>query len=161
MALTIITITTVIIILLLVKFFGKKKTNTESFDIEISKSYERAGLPLLKLSFGGVVGHFLFDTGASTCVISSEMLKFSDYETKEGSVKLTTAGGETSGGRIISQLSYDGRYLGEYEFVILDEAIVTIRKNMGIELDGIVGRPFMERNKAKICYDKLKINLNA
>ena len=132
--------------------------------IKIPFKINKAGLIELNANLNGVPGRFIIDTGASSCVLSSEV--------KEKFKIVSTENPEFAKGLGTSEMKNDISYSNDYTFqstTLLNHPLIVLdlsNVNRSLEehdldkIDGIFGSDFLQRTNAAIYYSTSKIHLS-
>jgi hypothetical protein len=96
--------------------------------------------------------HLLVDTGADVSVINSKkLISTTEFEPRQ-KVRLKSVDGsvvETHG--LVKAQVMEGKLSIPIEFQL-------VNKQVDIEGDGILGRDFLQKIKAQICYESRRVN---
>lgn len=129
-------------------------------DIPIAYSIERIGLPLVVTS-GKPNLCFLIDTGATHNILFNfvyEHLKASFNATRENGLVMGINGEMKDTIQVETHLSFNSQKTSVLFSVIdSDKAVSQIQSETGIQLHGILGIPFLIKNKWILDFNKQKI----
>lgn len=129
--------------------------------IPIEYSLTKLGLPLIVTSTKPNLC-FLIDTGATHNILFSfvyEHLKDSFNATKEKCLVMGIDGEKKETMQIETQLSFSGQNSSVLFSVIdSDKAVAQIQSEIGIQIHGILGIPFLIDNKWILDFSNLKSN---
>ncbi len=132
----------------------------------LSVTFNRAGTPLVEVEILGVKRRFLFDTGASLTVVSSDLAKACGLRAvKDQATSIATGNRRTVESRptCVGQLTLGGIHIRNHPALILDSKRLTARF-LGIpflKIDGILGWNAIRRFRAVIDYERSTLTLSA
>lgn len=125
-------------------------------------SLNRAGLPLIITSSKPTLC-FLIDTGASHNVLFSFVYAefqhlFSAIEAKNNTTLMGIDGSTNNVSQVKGAITFEEKQ-SEVVFSVMDatEAISIVQKESGIQIHGILGKPFLVDNKWILDFNKLNI----
>lgn len=125
-------------------------------------SLNRAGLPLIITSSKPTLC-FLIDTGASHNVLFSFVYAefqhlFSALEAKNNTTLMGIDGSTNNVSQVKGAITFEEKQ-SEVVFSVMDatEAISIVQKESGIQIHGILGKPFLVDNKWILDFNKLNI----
>lgn len=123
---------------------GNKKPKYDT--ISLKESMDLCNLPVVTLMNNGNKFNFVFDTGATENHISESAMKnmIGTPSGKQVQVQGFTGSAETNGGKVVD-LIYKDRVFTTEIFVspALDNAFAEIKRNLGVQLHGIIGSTFL------------------
>lgn len=128
--------------------------------ISIRESMDLCNLPVITLTNNGQKFNFLFDTGASESHVSKSAIEMMSFRESNRTLRVQgfTGSAEACGAKVV-ELGYKERIFPVEVFVseALDESFAEIKRNLGVQIHGILGNIFF-RDYGYVCdFDELII----
>ena len=133
--------------------------------LSIKEAVMLTDFPILTFNNNGVKLRFLLDTGSNRNIIRSDILPslvITDRAESDESMKLHNIGDNTiSSNMYLICFNYDSLKF-RAAFLSVDECagFDKIKKESGVEVNGILGAPFMTKYKYILDLDNLKVKIN-
>lgn len=145
-----------------IRFLPKKtkKKSSEKEKIATVSFYMKNQLPVIKVKIGKKRFYFGVDTGAEVNVLNlNSKSKLSDFNLKAGEPKMMTSVSQEkslSESVIFDQFKVGGQTINDCQFVYMDFAAFNL--NNEIQLDGILGYPFLKEHLISFDFRRSKLN---
>lgn len=125
---------------------------------------EKLRMPLLMAKVGNVELTFIFDTGATHNTIASfvyEQLS-TGFSLLEKDNKVMGIEGKYEGTPVVESVLYFAGVpiLTEFSVVNINNAVIQIQNETGLQIHGFLGIPFLMENKCVLDFEKKTITIN-
>lgn len=130
--------------------------------ISFKESMDLANFPIITFVNNNKKLNFLLDTGSTDSHINNSELEFLDFKLLDKNVEVFGIEGSITNYPICSMtINYKDKSYNEYFFISnLDEAFKKVKEKDGVNLHGILGNSFLEKNSCKIDFKKLAAYIN-
>lgn len=140
---------------------SKKKHFEDKIRVKKVSFRMQEHIPVIKIKIGKKTYHFGIDSGAEVNLLNQRFLEKikSEYISDRSTIKLCGIGKEhvRVETAIIKEIGLKGRQFHNMEFVFTDMS--AINNNAGVELDGVLGFPFLSAALMSIDFKKKNLYL--
>jgi hypothetical protein len=154
----IITTLTLIISVVLFLILGYKYYNKKYNIISLKESLDLTGLPIITFTVGDSKYNFVLDSGASRSIINLESLeKIPHGELEESDCYFYGIDGKMKEGdaATISLIYNDKEIKNKFIVNDLSSIVQNLKQETGVNITGILGNDFMQKNKYILDFNKL------
>lgn len=125
--------------------------------ISFRETMDLVDLPIITFAVGDKKLNFILDTGASYCLINSNILDTIEHEKLNiESTVYGINGKKQDAGFVKIALKYKGvEYSDEFQVVDLEAPFNMIKEEHGVNLHGMLGSSFFQKYKYIIDFDEL------
>ena len=144
-------------------YYNRVIQRRENTIVSIREAIELTGFPILAFQNNGKTLKFLLDTGSNVNLIESSLipeLMITDKEVSKSNIhSINDKEGLSENYKICfnyEQVKFQAEFMGVSDV----SGFNLIKEKTGIEINGILGSPFMTKYKYILDLDKLKIRIN-
>lgn len=158
----------ILFVLVLVAVFGivahiidkvskRGKNIDKAGKISFRETMDLVELPIITFKVGENKYNFLLDTGASLCIVDSNVLDTMNHQQLEGEGTVYGIGGkETEVTYVRVALKYkEVEYADTFQVLDLSTTFGALKEEHGVNLHGVLGNSFFQKYKYVIDFDEL------